>query len=157
MLKEKKNMDVRKLNYQDILVYPNEIKKYFKNVLEENFLDEIKMKEIEENYKKMLAFTKNESALIYGAIDEGLLIGFLWAYQREVRGESRYHISYYVVNEKFRNQGIGKKMLELLITEAKKKSIKKIDLVVSNNNKNGLEFYKKNEFLLERVFLCKDL
>lgn len=51
-----------------------------------------------------------------------------------------------VVKKSFRNKGIGKKLLDFLIKEAKKQNIKNIFLEVNKNNFPALKLYKNFGF-----------
>ncbi|PAM96782.1 hypothetical protein B4N84_00440, partial [Flavobacterium sp. IR1] len=56
-------------------------------------------------YDDMLRFKKDNSAILIGAFDKERIIGFLWAYTREILGESRIHIGHIVVNSEVRSRG----------------------------------------------------
>lgn len=59
----------------------------------------------------------------------------------------RCEIEYIAVNEKYRNRGIGSK----LIKELEKHQIKNISLEVKKSNVNAIEFYKKNDFKIQTI------
>lgn len=46
-----------------------------------------------------------------------------------------------VVEEKFRGQGIGKRLLDALAEWAKQQGVKRMDLLADRNNSTGLNFY----------------
>lgn len=50
------------------------------------------------------------------------------------------------------NQGIGTKLLEKAIDEAKRKECKKIVLITTNDNINALRFYQKRGFDLAHLY-----
>jgi ribosomal protein S18 acetylase RimI-like enzyme len=56
------------------------------------------------------------------------------------------YIEELIVNEQFRGQGIGKKLLEYAIEDLRKKDIRDIELNVWDNNEVGHNFFKKLGF-----------
>lgn len=75
---------------------------------------------------------------------EGNIVGFasfFFAYYSWI-GKALYLDDLYVT-ETFRKQGIGKMLLEQVITLAKNEHCKKLRWQVSGWNKNAIDFYKK--------------
>ena len=52
-----------------------------------------------------------------------------------------------IIKEEYRNQGIGKKMLEFIEGEAWKRNISSIEIPVYSFNKQAKDFYKKNGYM----------
>ncbi len=50
------------------------------------------------------------------------------------------------------NQGIGSKLLEMVIQEAKKRKLHKIILITTNDNINAIRFYQKRGFDMAHLF-----
>ena len=50
------------------------------------------------------------------------------------------------------NQGIGSKLVETVIHEAKEKKFQKIVLITTNDNINAIRFYQKRGFDMEHLF-----
>lgn len=50
------------------------------------------------------------------------------------------------------NQGIGSKLIEAVIHEAKEKNIKKIVLITTNDNINAIKFYQKRGFDMAHLY-----
>lgn len=50
------------------------------------------------------------------------------------------------------NQGIGSKLVELVIHEAKKRKLQKVVLITTNDNLNAMGFYQKRGFDMARLF-----
>ncbi len=55
------------------------------------------------------------------------------------------------VNKNYRNKGIGVKLLKHIIKVASENNIKKIKLIVNNKNLNAINFYKRHNFIIEKV------
>ena len=105
-------MEVRKLTEEDLDRYHNEIVKFIYENLNIN-LPFIKEKEelAKEKYIDIVRFNKDGSAILYGAFEE-TMIGFLWAYEREVLGEKRLHLTHLIVDSNVRGKGIGSALIE---------------------------------------------
>ncbi|MDO4333166.1 MAG: GNAT family N-acetyltransferase [Eubacteriales bacterium] len=50
------------------------------------------------------------------------------------------------------NQGIGTKLLELVIREAKERNLQKVVLITTNDNINAIRFYQKRGFDMAHLF-----
>jgi len=50
------------------------------------------------------------------------------------------------------NQGIGSKLLEAVIHEAKERDLQKIVLITTNDNINAMRFYQKRGFDMARLY-----
>lgn len=61
------------------------------------------------------------------------------------------------VKENFRNQSVGKKLLDAVIDFAKKERCKKVRWLVSGWNTNAIEFYKKMEAVIDSTDIICDL
>ena len=109
-------------------------------------------KEIKTYFKEIF-----EKSNIVGAIEKNELLGFIWAYERLVNNERRYHINYFIVDSKNRKQGIGKNLIQKIYLKAKEEKIEKIELIVTAKNAGAMEFYKKQEFEIERLIMCKNI
>ena len=62
----------------------------------------------------------------------------------------KYYISSLYIDPNYQNKGIGTKLLKTLINNLKKTNLDNIYLTVDLNNKNAIDFYLKNNFLIEK-------
>jgi len=136
--------------------YKDSFLKYYQEVIDVNKLV-LNKDEINKIYDNMINYIKDNSAKIVGAFDKHDLVGFIWAYERLVNSQKRYHINYFIVDSDYRKNGIGKHLINEIYEIAKKNGVEKIELVVTYKNQNALHFYEKELFEIERVVLCKDL
>ena len=113
--------------------------------------------EIEELHNNMIKYIQDGTARIVGAFDEKNLLGFIWAYQRNANNEKRYHINYFIVNSKKRNQGIGKNLIQEVYKIAKNDGIRKLELIVNTKNVNAVKFYNGQNFEVEKMIMCKKI
>ena len=134
--------------------YREELKKYLKDVLDENGISNDNEK-TEKIIEEMKQFIEDKSAIIIGAFQKEKLLGFIWGYKTNVNNKMRIHINYFVVDEKSRKQGIGSKLIEKMYKIAKTMQIEKVELMVTAKNTTAINFYKKQGFEVERVKLCK--
>lgn len=108
-------------------------------------------------YEDMIRFKRDKTAILIGAFKGERIIGFLWAYKRNMLGENRIHIGHIIVNNDVRSKGIGTKLLNYLESIAKEEGYKKIELITTIKNEKTLKFYKTNGFSAFRVQLEKEL
>lgn len=74
------------------------------------------------------------------------IIGYLIGTIKEIGdGRVAYYISYFYIIQKYRNNGIGKKMLAISINYIKKINIKFI-MLISKKNSNAWNMYRKFGF-----------
>ena len=81
------------------------------------------------------------------AIDKNRVVGFLLLTPTP-DGIHGYQVAYLAVNESYRNQGIAKKMLDMVKSS--------IWLEVLNSNTEACNFYIKKGFKLYQTFVCSD-
>ena len=111
----------------------------------------------EDSYEKMKAYLLSAEAILIGAFEEDKLIGFLWAYEKEIIGEKSIHIGHIVVMKNVRSSGIGTKLISFLEVLAVNKDIHKIDLITTLQNKKTVEFYKARGYSEVRVQFEKEI
>jgi len=109
------------------------------------------------NYKDMVRFKKDNSAILIGAFDDWRIVGFIWAYEREFLGEKRIHLGHIIVNSSIRAKGVGSSLLDKLEIITQQKEIYKIELMTSVDNENTMKFYKSKGFNIVRAQLEKKL
>lgn len=63
----------------------------------------------------------------------------------------------FIISEKYRNKGYGRKCLDLLIEWAKEKSFSRLELQVDSENKKAVSLYEKSGFLKEMMYMGYDI
>ena len=149
------DIKLEEFNSQLVSKYKEKLKLYFKNVFDENGILNNEEK-LERTIEEMKQFIEDKSAIIIGAFQEDLL-GFIWGYKTSVNEKTRIHINYFVVNEKYRKQGIGSKLIGKIYEIAKEMQIEEVELMVTAKNISAVNFYKGQGFEVERVKLCKKI
>ena len=144
-------MEIRELTEKDLTDYQSDIIRYICDNLMINlpFISEIE-KLAEEKYLDIVRFKKDGSAILYGVF-EGKMLGFLWAYEREVFGEKRLHLDHLIVDANVRATGIGSKLIEKLYDIALVRNVSKIELIATMSNENAVNFYRKHGYDIKRV------
>jgi len=103
--------------------------------------------------KEYIESLLNEEKNILIALEtEKEIIGFLYAYE-ETKGHLPFHkkrkyivINNIVIDENYRNNGYGEKILDYIIEYAKNGNYNDIVLNVYGFNKNAIKLYKKKGF-----------
>ena len=86
-----------------------------------------------------------ESPVAYGAFEDGELVGFVEGSIEE--WNNRYRISNICIFDgKKRHSGIGAKLMDVILSEAKESGARMVVLETQTCNENAIAFYKKNGF-----------
>lgn len=109
------------------------------------------------DYVRMLEYQRDGSAVLIGAFDGSAIVGFIWAYRREVLGQPRLHVGHIIVDAAARSRGIGAALLKALEESARTEGIPRLELMASVNNERTIAFYESNGFAAVRVQLEKEL
>ena len=141
-------MTVELLKTDDTIKYKKELK-----ILLEN----LKIENAEELITDLKGYIKENQCFCIGAFENNELIGILWSYMRYFAGEERFHINYFSISLNYRGKGIGSLLLKKLQEIAVDKNVKIIDLNVDIENIRAQNFYKKNKFKEEKIFLSLEV
>ena len=86
-----------------------------------------------------------ENPVAYGAFEDGELIGFVEGSIEE--WNNRYRISNICIfDRKKRHSGVGAKLMDVILSEAKGSGARMVVLETQTCNENAIAFYKKNGF-----------
>lgn len=155
---ENRKIEVRLISVEELIENKNFMIDLLEDNLKINFPNMSNLTKYALNgYDDMLRFKRDNSAILIGAFDNERIIGFIWAYTREILGERRIHIGHIVVSSEVRSGGIGSKLLKCLEDYSIRENIKKIDLMTTFENEKTMKFYKANGFSIVRVQLEKEL
>jgi len=87
----------------------------------------------------------------------GFIAGFIKALYPWFKVKSVGHISYMVVDEKFRQQGVGKLLESAAVSWFKSRNISYVELYVDEKNATGQKAWCRYEFLPFKKFLRKKI
>lgn len=130
---------------------------YFENARSCSFMDSFSQ---EDAYKKIGDFIehlKGHKAIGYGAFEDKLLCGFIWAYPHQFREENRMYVNEIRVREEYRNRGVGSQLLRLVEDGAKRQGLGAIYLHAETGNKDARRLYESCGYIEERVQLRKEI
>lgn len=149
------NLLIKRADPTFIKKYKNQIFNLLKSSIKVNFTD-INNLDILINNRLFLmekSLTEN-TAIIYFAEKENVLLGFVWSYLKD-KLSKEVHITDVVVNDKFQNCKIGTFLLNKTENYCKEKNYKSITLMVSSDNLAALHLYEKLGYIEQRKFLRK--
>ena len=101
------------------------------------------VKESKKIFNNMKKFIDDNSAIVIANLEKDKINGFIWGY---FINESTIHINYFVILNQFRNKGIGKNLLNNMISTFKKVQF---ELLVFKDNYNAIKLYENFGFLKE--------
>ena len=139
------------INYR--LLQKDDYYKGFFDVI--NYFTKNKIKINFEDFKNQYDKIINQNSIVYIAEHENKIIGtskLIIEYKFHNNLTKMGHIEDVVVDEKYRGNNIGKKLVLLLVDEARKQNCYKISLCSSKKNK---EFYIKCGFKVKDLELTK--
>lgn len=150
-------MEYMLLQASDIISHENEML-YLMNIILKDNISQLYPNDLAKQYvSKIPGYIEDGSAFVVGAFEDGILVGFSWAYELSIFGERRCHIDMIGVNPEYRKRGIAKKILELQINEIKKRGISIVEAMTTRNNENSYNWFHSMGFDDERVKVRKDL
>lgn len=149
--------NIKVLDVKDILSYRERLIQYiFESYKNTVYMESYSYKDAGSKYDDLLLYVNDKKAIVYGAIEENELIGFVWAYKFPFRDDkSRFYIGILHINEKYRNMHIGRQLLYEIENYAKEIDIHAIYLHAEVCNTGAVKFYRRNGYRVERIQLVK--
>ena len=92
------------------------------------------------------AYLRRRKSILFVAIRDSCLIGYVAGTLRTSRFRTIAHLDSIAVSSKARNEGIGGRLMDIFIQEAKQKAYRIVLLEVAEANKEGLDFFLKRGF-----------
>lgn len=122
-------------------------------IIQEYYVENEQLKLKEQDYKikcwnsielvnliKKLYLDYQNEGMVYGAFVNGDLIGMISLNTVQNNNEKVMLVEHIYISKEYRDQGVGRKLFDLVIEEVKKKNETKI-YITSNPNKNNVDFY----------------
>jgi ribosomal protein S18 acetylase RimI-like enzyme len=109
---------------------------------------------------RLLEIVENQSHVTLIAEADGRLAGFLLLLDDlpdEVTSTPQAFIAYMAVEPELQRRGIGKALLEAAESEAKRRGLPYISLMVTEENAAARRLYEGGGYITERRLLCKPL
>ena len=150
-------MEVRLLQAYDITNNRAEMTRLMELVLLDNISQNYPDDLAEQYVLKIPGYINDGSAIVVGAFEEGVLVGFSWAYELSIFNERRVHIDMIGVIPDFRSHGIARKLVDIQIEETRKRGINIIEAMTTKSNEHSYNCFHSIVFQDERVKLRRDL
>lgn len=150
---------IRNLNIEDTEVYREQLIQYiYERNINNVHMESYNFKDAEVEYRELLSYFHDDKAIIYGAIEQNKLIGFIYAYQYPFRDDiSRIYISILYVNKEYRSRHIGKNLLREIENYAQKIKVRAVYLHTEAFNTDVVKFYQRNGYEIERIQMIKNV
>ena len=131
-------MDIRKIKLEDMDDVFRLLNELYKNKIQYDKFKEIYIQKLNDV----------NSYYIVAVIDQKIVGVLISELQVQIhRSKKRGYIEDLIVDENYRNQGIGKSLLENAINYAKDNDCEVVDLSSYITNDNAHRFYEKNGFI----------
>lgn len=129
-------------------IFAVEVAKESKNTLKYDGMPLLSVEKLKELFAE---YDQHPTNLYFGAFYGNELVASLRFFQRNINHPWIKHVGAFgmAVREPYWGQGIGSKLLQIMISEAKDKGIIRIEAEVRANNENGIRLYQKNGFKIE--------
>lgn len=113
--------------------------------------------DIEPSIKEIRQYMKISKAFIFIASENKKTIGYLWCYPRRFFDESRIYINSLIVSKQYRGKQIGEELMKKVETKAKELNCDSIYVTTAAFNDGALKFYRRQNYIDERVQLVKKI
>lgn len=154
----RQTVEILKLTIDDVEKYKLDIMKMLKQSFEKSFPETtFDTTSYENRVESLKVYIHEEKALVYASKKEDSLVGFVWFFEKVTSSSKLIHINHFVVNENFRCLGVGKALWDNVERYAIESGIEEIELHVTNNNEDAVNFYLKRNFEVERLVMKKRL
>lgn len=150
-------MNILKLCETDIEKYKNDINDLMQICFKETYGQSIDQTILVSKIEDLKEHIRNHRAVVFGAIENEELIGFVWSYPMKNPFETVFHVAYISTKTMYRRRGIGKRLLKKVEEAAIEQAITQVELIVGANNKRAIEFYSNCHYSSERYILRKPL
>ncbi|MBQ6846153.1 MAG: GNAT family N-acetyltransferase [Oscillospiraceae bacterium] len=111
-----------------------------------------------ELFSEMKSEIRNDTAIVYGAMHNGKLVGFIWASKRSFREDnSRMFLNIMCVDDEYKTPLVFEHLLNTVQKEAKHMGYKALFVYEEMSKVDKISFYKKVGFEIERIQLVKTL
>lgn len=121
------------------------------NIAYHNFKYLTKYPELQHSIDDIMKSLKSEGNLSYLLYDNKKLIGYMIGdFKTLPDNRYGYYISYVYIMEKYRNSGLGSKLMDMLIQECKDRGIGWIVLTCDSRDKKIVRFYEKYGFTIDK-------
>lgn len=150
---------VKKFFDKDVQFFRDIIERFiYESVLNSAYTESYLLEDAKQKCSELSRYLQEDKAIVYGALYEEKLVGFVWAYKHSFRDDqSRIYISIVHVDECYRNQSYGELLLHSVEQEARRKGMNAVYLHAEAVNSSAVRFYNRMGYENERIQLVKDI
>lgn len=151
-------MQIFNMSVYDIEKYDTQIVSLMQQSFEISFPREKTMiMKINQRLDRLKEYVRTDKGKVFGVRRNDTLIGFLWFFTNSDENTNKIHVNQFVVDEEYRNLGIGTSLWNELESYAIKNNCTEFELMVSQKNENALRYYLSRDFTVERLLMKKRL
>lgn len=149
-------MQIQRIDQNHFTRWRRQIERLMNNSVRLNFPDF----SVEDSYgfqrcNEVASYLENGTAIVYAAVEEENLLGWIWCHEIHRLGRKRLHIAEIAVMDEYQGQGIGQRLLAQIECFAAEHGYHEVDLLVTASNVNAVHFYEKSGFSSERYLMMK--
>lgn len=149
-------MEIINFEISDVKKYHTSIVDLLKQSFLQSFPNElVDFNNLNKKVDSLETYINENKAVVYGYLIKGELAGIVWFFEKSYEEIKAIHINHFVVQEKFRRLGIGEFLWSEVENFVSKNGINEIDLLVTKNNEDAVNFYSKRNFEVERFVMKK--
>ena len=149
-------MEIFKFAIEDFEKYKIDIMTMLKQSYEKSFpTRSIDTASLLKRVEALKLYISENKAVVYGSKIGLSLAGFIWFFEKDSINNKIIHINSFVVHKDFRRQGVGRALWIEVEKYANQKGIPEIELIVTKDNEDAVDFYKKSNFEVERLVMKK--
>lgn len=131
---------------------------YFQNTLAHQYTENTTINETNKKIVELREYLKEDKAHAFICVtDEDVCCGFFWAFAYSFRGRERFYVGCVQVDEEYRGQKIGEKMLAVVEECAKENGYNEVFFNADAVNVRARKFYENQGYFEERIQLCKKI
>lgn len=148
---------IKRLYVDDIELFQDTIIRFiYESTTNAAYSDSFSKFDAEQKCFEMINYLNEGKAMVYGAVEDNDLIGFMWAYEYPFRQDkSRIYVSILYVDTHSRGQKIGSYLLSKIEDEAVKQGYGSVFLHTEGFNDGAIRFYNRMGYEAERIQLVK--
>ncbi len=152
-------MLIKKIDVSDCDAHEEDLVRY---IYENNrWRRYVEPKDTESAYKlfsEMKSGIREKTAIVYGAVDNGVLVGFIWTSKRSFREDNkRMFLNIMYVDDRYKNYNVCELLLDAVKKKAKSMGYKALFVYEEISDNDSVAFYKETGFEIERIQLVKNL
>lgn len=150
-------MQIKQLHAEVFEQWKEGILALIKETVLANFPDsEIEDTYYQEKCNEVKQYLSEKRALVFIAVADAGLAGWLWCHEIQRFSVRRLHIAFFSVFPAYKKQGVGKKLFHAAEAYAKSCGINGMDLCVTASNSDAVGFYRHMGLKEERFLLAKE-